>query len=253
LTGDSAARQRQFAATAGASPAARDADAPVRLAGVAGAWAGFEPLLAMLGDQRRDVWRDQNTTNLLGNYPAAAVRAGYGYLLQAQAAALADTVTYDHLIDLSLSAFELARRFDPFFPTVGDFYPLLLVEKGRSGEALAFLEEYLASAGPGRRVRPEEAEESLNKTLMAMAGSGQAGAATTFLEKRITAAPRDPIAYRVLFKVQRVRGDIPAARRILERWRAASGQGDPEMERILQRLDAAGSPTAPPNTPGEAR
>jgi hypothetical protein len=253
LTGDSAARRRQFEAAVGGAPAAREAGAPVRLAGVAMARADLEPLVGLLGDKRRDVWRDQNTTNLLGNYPAAAVRAGYDYLLQAQTVSADDTVQYDQLIDRSLFAFELARRFDPFFPTVGDFYPLLLVEKGRSGEALTFLDEYLASVGPGRRVRPEEAEEALNKTLMAMASSGQAGAAATFLEKRITAAPRDPIAYRVLFNVQRVSGDIPTARRILERWRAVSGQGDAEMERVLQRLDAADSPAAAPNTPGETR
>ncbi len=81
LTGDSAARRRQFAAMVGAAPAAREAGAPVRLAGVAEARVDLEPLVGLLGDKRRDVWRDQNTTNLLGNYPAAAVRAGYDYLL----------------------------------------------------------------------------------------------------------------------------------------------------------------------------
>jgi len=127
------------------------------------------------------------------------------------------------------------------------------VEKGRSREALEFLDAFLAAAVPGGRVRPEDAEGSLNKTMMAMAGSGQTGAATDFLERRIAAAPRDPIAYRALFGVQRVRGDVPAARRVLERWRAASGQGDPEMERVLQRLDAAGSTAAPLDTQGKAR
>ncbi len=253
LTGDSAARQRLFESTSGASAAGSETGAPLRLSGTAAPRFDFEPLARMLGEKRRDVWRDQNTTNLLGNYPAAAVRAGYDYLLQAQSESAADTMLYDHLIDRSLTAFELARLFDPFFPMVGDFYPLLLVEKGRSAEALEFLETYLQFAGPDGKVRPEEAEESLNKTLMAMAGSGQAGAATAFLERRITAAPRDPIAYRALFNVQRVLGDVPAARRIYERWRAASGQGDAEMERVLQRLDAAGSPATPPAAPGEAR
>ncbi|MHB8078247.1 MAG: glycosyltransferase family 117 protein [Candidatus Krumholzibacteriia bacterium] len=253
MTGDSAARQRRYAAMAGAPTGARETGAPARLGAAAPPRLDYAPLLALLGDKRRDVWLDQNTTNLLGNYPAAAVQAGYDYLRQAGVASAADTVRYDYLIDCSLAAFDMARRFDPYFSMVGDFYPLLLVEKGRSSEALAYLDGYLAAARPNGRVRPEQAEESLNKTLMAMAGSGQVAAATAFLERRIATAPRDAIAYRVLFNVQRVQGDVPAARRILERWRAASGQGDPEMERVLQRLDAGGSPAAPADSQKGAR
>jgi len=206
----------------------------------------YGPLIALVGHNRTDVYRDRNTTNLLGNYPVAAWRAGADMIMQAQAAAYDDTARYDWTIDRATVGMDLTHRFQPFFGPIVNLFPLLLVEQGRTEEALA----YLASL----RGNVTEAEEvdALSKTLLSLGGAGRAAQAQAWLEERIAAHPRVVGYYRVLFGMHRAQGDLAGCREVAARWRQVAGADDPELKQALDRLPAAppaGAPS-PPGAPG---
>ena len=189
----------------------------------------YASLVSALGSMRTDVFRDQNQSNLLQNYPAAAGKAGWEYLNDAELVPEADTTTYDHLIDRSYASLELGRSFDPAFPMVREFYPLILMEKGRTAEAFQALQTLHG------RLSPAEEGDVLTQVMLPMARAGHGSEAIEFLEARIKAEPHERTAYAVLMSLQLALGDSNAARATLARWRQASGRSDPEMERALQR------------------
>jgi len=191
----------------------------------------YSDLLPEIGQSRADIFRDINTQHLLGNYPAALVRAGYEYLLQSHDyLSRNDTLGYDKATDRALPAFELAHRFDPFFQPVVDIYPMLLVEKERIPEALAFL-----AALPGN-VGVEQEERSLLEVIFAMARTGHAQEAKMWLEEQIDTEPDRKFYYDILFKLYYNLGQMDGCEAVLSRWRQQSGTSDPLMERDLEAL-----------------
>lgn len=216
---------------------------PAPLSASAAARLDYPRLAGLLGEKRTDVYRDQNTTNLLGNYTIAAFRCGYEFLTRAQGTSLADTVVYDRRVDQAMAAMELARRFDPGFSPAQVFYPMLLVEKGRIAEALASLESLSG------RVSPQEEAETLFRTLLAVADAGQRSVAVDFLEKRIATAPRERTGYDVLFNLHHVLGDVAAARAVMDRWTRVTGVPDPDMSRALQAPAGPAGAQPPAGTP----
>jgi tetratricopeptide (TPR) repeat protein len=226
--GDSRARLSRYRELVGVEGEGRDRAA--HLQGVVMPEVDLAPLVEMVGEPRADVYRDRNTSNLLGNYPTAAVRAAYEYLTAAQSTAMDDTVTYDRLIDQVAACLELARQFDPLYPPVTEIYPLILIEQARVDEALAYLESLR------RRIAAEDEEALLYRSLLMLTGSGHEEAAFAFLERRMTADPREKTAYRLAFSLHRSLKQPEQCEQIIERWRQQSGEEDAEMTRSLETL-----------------
>ncbi len=199
----------------------------------------YTPLVAMVGENRTDVFRDRNTSNLLGNYPAAAVRAGYELILRAQVRSLEDSMAYDRLIDRAAAAMDLTRRFSPHFGPIVNLYPLLKVEQGRTTEALAYL------ASLRGKVSPAEEEAAINKTLLSMGGVGRVAEAVDWVEARIAEHPGTVGYYRALFAVRRAQNDLAACQEVAQRWRQASGTEDAEMQRALAQIEESAPRDAP--------
>jgi hypothetical protein len=193
----------------------------------------LEPLFPELGEERTDVFRDENTSNLLGNYPSAMVRAGYRLLGDAQAhTAVTDTADYDRLLDESLACFELAKRMDPLFQPVIDLYPIILVDRGRSPEALAFLSSLQG------KVTPQVEERSMYETAFAMAQVGEANLAAQWIDQRIAEEPDRKFLYDLLFKIYQNLRSLSDCQAVMERWRTRSGETDPAMAEAVARLQA---------------
>ncbi len=185
-------------------------------------------VLGALGEKRTDVYRDQNTRNLLGNYPAALVRAGGEYLARAQRTAPDDSTAYDRLTDRSLTTLEIARRFDPGFDLIVDVYPLLLIEKGRPEEALAYLE------GLAGHVPPEREERAVREVVFALPRVGRGELARSWLQRTIAARPDRRFFYQLEFNLERMLGSLKGMEQTLQSWREHFGQEDPAMVQALQ-------------------
>ncbi|MFO7654715.1 MAG: DUF2723 domain-containing protein [Candidatus Krumholzibacteriia bacterium] len=231
LTGADEPRHRRFAEMAGlgsdVAPGALDLD---RVPAV-----NYQALVPLLGELRDDVYLDQNTRFLLGNYPVALARAGYqlredGY--EALRKDPTDTLTYDDRIGGALAAFELAGRLRPESDLVADFYPLLLLEHRRDRDALAYLDEV------GPKLAPETRARAVANTAMAMAQVGQSHLAVEWLEEKIAAQPQDRIYHESLFRVFHFLGRRNEAERVVARWERLSGERDAAMQEALDTLDA---------------
>jgi len=190
-------------------------------------------LVDLMGVPRTDVFRDTNTRHLLGNYPTALVRTGYDFLVQAHEVARSDTFSYDRLTDKALAAFQLAARFDPTMQPVNDILPVLLVEKRRSAEALAFL------AGLQGKVPAAQEEQCTFETIFAMTRVGQSDLASRWLEEQIGLDPGRKFFYDILFRLYQHLGRLESCREVMNRWAARSGQADPTMVQAIQEMEDA--------------
>jgi hypothetical protein len=190
----------------------------------------FTSLLADVGYKRPDVYRDENTRNLLGNYPAALVRAGYEHISRAQALSTQDTVSYDQNLDSAMLCFDMAARFEPTFEPVISFYPMILVDRGRSPEALAYL------ASVAGRIAPDLEERTVIEIVLSMGQVGEADMAASWLQEQIEERPQREFLYRALFELRWRQHDGAAARAIAQRYQAQFGMQDPEMVRKLAQL-----------------
>jgi hypothetical protein len=237
LTGDDATRHAAFAAEAGWR-----ADRPlaVQLAErEMPAHLDLEPLVAMVGENRTDFYRSANAVNLLGNYPVSVARAGFDYLTRAEALrtedggiALADTARYDAYTARALAAYELARKFDPTNPLVATgYYPVLLLERGKTAETLAYLESLRD------RVDPAVEEQAILSAMRGFLGLGQSAAAVTWLDAQLAGRPDWLFAYDVLFRIHEADGDVVKARAVVQRFEQVNGKKDPHLEDALKALE----------------
>ncbi len=235
-TGDTQARQSAFAAQAG-----WQTDRPVYelLTGMtAPPPVDYWSLLPLIGENRVDIYRDDNTSNLLGNYPASIARAGFAYLGDAEKlrrpdgdVAAADTARYDALTDQALVCYELALRLDPHNVLVAaGYYPALLMERGRVDSALAYLESIHGRV-------PEDIEQSaLLSAIHGLMTLNQTPLAVDWLEQRIEQRPSWLVGYQLLFRLHEATGSVGRAAAVVDRWREIHGQDDPPMRRQLELL-----------------
>jgi len=229
LTGDSRRRRRQFAAQNGLDPAPLLRGEPFQLEGGGHDW-NLEGLYVYDGSFRKDVYFDRTTSNLMGNYPAGLIRAGYSVLQQARSIPVDADSLYQHALSKAESAFSLACSFDPTFPMVSDIYPLLLIERHRPAAAVAQLD---AIHG---RIPPADEQRTVGQVVETLYSTGYDSLATAWMERRRQAAPDDPLPYRMLFKLAHYRKDLPACQAIADSWRQRFGQDDPAMMKALAEL-----------------
>ena len=192
----------------------------------------FDQVFDQWGVLRPDVFLDKTTDNLLGNYPAGLVRAGYDFLTRAQATELDDGRLYDELMDKAEAAFELASRIDPVFPMVSDIYPLILVEKNRSREAVGFVDRNQGL------IPPQDERQILLQVTSAMISVGDGGVVRDWMLNRIESEPAQKIHYQILFKEARSRNSLADCRSAMESWVARSGERDAEMASLLAEMEA---------------
>jgi hypothetical protein len=147
----------------------------------------FEGLWRHNGRHRDDVHFDRNAENLLGNYPAGLIRAGYDFIMRAQAPDATDAV-YDEMIAKAETAFELASSFDPTFPMVTDIYPMVLVERGRARDAADHVQR-LHGAIP-----PRDEQALIPQLVQAMVQRGEDAVAVAWMQERLRDDPGDAVA-----------------------------------------------------------
>jgi tetratricopeptide (TPR) repeat protein len=237
LTGDDDTRQALYAEKAGWQS---DRPAEVQLAERAmPAQMDLEPLVNMVGENRRDVYRSPNAVNLLGNYPVSVARAGFDYLRRAEelrtadgGIALADTGRYDLYTARALIAYELARKFDPTNALVATgYYPLLLLERGKIAETLAYLESLHGSGDPAVE------EQAILAAMRGFLGLGKSAAAIAWLDAQIAARKDWVFAYDVLFRIYEADGNVVKAREVVRRFEQVNGKKDQHLEDALQKFE----------------
>ncbi len=237
LTGDDAARQALFAEKAGWRS---DRPAEAQLAeGTRLAQIDLEPLIEVVGQNRTDVYRSPNAVNLLGNYPVSIARAGFDYLRRAEelrtadgGIALADTGRYDQYTSRALAAYELARKFDPTNPLVATgYYPLLLLERGKDDETLAYLESLRD------RVDPAVEEQAILSAMRGFMGLGRSAKAVAWMEAQIATRQDWIFAYDVLFRIHEADGNVVKAREVVRRFEQANGRKDQHLEDALRTFE----------------
>ncbi len=146
--------------------------------------------------------------------------------------ALADTSRYDLYTSRALAAYELARKFDPTNPLVATgYYPLLLLERGRTDETLAFLESLRG------RVDPAVEEQAILSAMRGFIGLGKSAVAVTWMEAQIAARQDWVFAYDVLFRIHEADGNVVKAREVVRRFEQNNGQKDQHLEDALQTLE----------------
>ncbi len=192
--------------------------------------ADFDSLRRLLGQERKDQYRVQNATFLLGNYPAALNRAGYEFLMQAIDVAPTDPARYKDLLASSLIAFEAGLAIEPFNEQALEFYPMVLMQAYRDDDAAAFL-----SSLQGKVTREIE-ERTVFNAVRTWVRAGAAELAVKWLNGRIAAQPERKFHYQVLFSVYQAVGDVSQARAVMESWRTQSGEQDPDMARQLEEM-----------------
>ena len=196
----------------------------------------YEQLLPLLGHDRTDIYRDPNTANLLGNYPASISRAGFTYLTKAEelrqrdgTIASADTGLYDYYTDRALLSYETTLRFDPYNILVAaGYYPALLLERGRVDSALAYLE------GIHGRVGDDVEMEALRVTIRGLMTMDLTPVAAAWLDRRLDLLPSWRPGYELLFRLYEAAGAISEAAAVADRWRAVTGFEDPALNRQLE-------------------
>jgi tetratricopeptide (TPR) repeat protein len=228
--GDTAQRHARFAAAAGWS----SDESQVKLTQGASPAAPIDylALLAEVGEQRTDVYRNRNTVHLLGNYPAALSRAGYEFILAAENVAYEDTATYDKLLADALASFELALRFDPYNTQSVNIYPLILVETGRSEEGLLYLDRV-------REHVPDDLwQRAAAETGISLVRVDQPRLAVNWLNAQIARDPQEKFYYEALFRIFQYLGRVPEAEDVMHRWQAVSGERDATMADIVAQMRA---------------
>jgi hypothetical protein len=190
----------------------------------------YDELLPTFGARRYDVYRDENTQNLLGNYPAALVQAGFDYLRDSQEYANSTSGEYERYRDKSFVLFDLARRFDDSFGPILDIYPLLLADKGMIDEAL----EYLSSVSG--KVPVADEERAFTETSQSLLRIGEGDRVLAWLDGRLAAQPERKFLYDLAFRINQSLGRIQDCQRILERWQAVGGASDPNMIQAIERM-----------------
>ena len=236
LDGDSAARWQEFARQAGFStdqPPYRtlthQAPPPTM---------DYGKLLDMMGEPRTDIYRERNTVNLLGNYPASIARAGFGYLARAEdlrqpdgSVADADTTAYDGFTDRAVFCYEMALKFDPYNGLVAaGYYPTLLLEHGRLDDALAYLESI------HNRIAPELERSAVLNAMRGLVTTGLRGVAINWLNQRTAAETDWRLGYELLFRIYEAEGDMASAAATVELWRQRNGSDHAELRRALEEM-----------------
>ena len=228
LSGDSDLRRQRFRDLNGLL-GAPDPVIPSRDYGSRSEW-DLGDLWTLLGRHRQDYWFGQNAENLVGNYPAGLIRAGFEFLRQAEQAPDDDEPAYQRDMAKAESAYELTASFDPTFPMMVDLYPLVLIERGRSADAVAHI-----GALHGR-VPPQEEQMAQDRLLSALLRNGEDATAETMVRNYIAAEPESTFGYEQLYRMYRTRGDLAACREAEALWTAAFGTPNPEMQRMTQEL-----------------
>jgi len=194
-------------------------------------------LAELTGAHREDVYFDQNAENLIGNYPAGLIRAGYQYLIQAESLPVEDTAGYDEEMAKSEAAFHLAAAFDPTFPMLSDLYPMVLVARGKSDEAAAHIMKI------HDRIPPQDARAAVDQVLNSMLRYEAFEEAEAWMEAMMERTPDDPRVYQHMFMVHYRAGDVPGCREVIAEWKARFDQPSERMDRMLQELiDGAAAP-----------
>nr|MEE4269751.1 DUF2723 domain-containing protein [Candidatus Krumholzibacteria bacterium] len=204
-------------------------------------------LSGMFGQKRRDVFRNQNATHLLGNYPAAFNRAGYESYQLANEVALTDTAAYQRYLDDAMVAFETCLRVEPFNPQAMEFYPLLLVQAYRDNEAKAFLSSLAGNV-------PWETEQRIVvSTIQGFVRGGVTSLALEWVGEQVSARPERQFYRQLLFSIYQSLGRVAEARMVMDEWTAYHGSEDPEMRRGYEEMLQQAPPAAQPpnNNPGE--
>jgi hypothetical protein len=193
----------------------------------------YDALVELAGERRTDVFRNEDTRFLLGNYSVALVRAGYELRKRAYEALrgeVEDTARYEAYIGDALAAFELAVRLRPESDLAAELYPLLLMEHQRDEEALAYLGQV---AG---KITEETEARTVRNTVIALAQVGRPQLAANWLEGQIAAAPDRKIYYDGLFQLYLYLERPEEAADVMRRWQEQSGRRDPAMEEALRKL-----------------
>jgi tetratricopeptide (TPR) repeat protein len=228
--GDTEQRQARFAEKAGWA-----GDSPqAKLIGGASPQNAIDYLALMdeVGIPRTDVYRNLNTVHLLGNYPAALSRAGYEFIVEAENVAYEDTATYDGLLNDALAAFEMALRFDPYNEQSVSIYPLILVEKGRTDDALDYLDRVRGY------VEPVLWQRAAAETGIALVRVQRPRQAVNWLNDQIAREPADKFFYEALFRIFQYLERATEAQDVMERWERQSGERDPAMAEIVEQMRA---------------
>ena len=229
LDGDDDARQEAFAEQNGIDITGEGQDAGQVLAGE---WR-VEGLQEFIGAHRRDIHYDANAENLMGNYPAGLVRAGYDFTLAAQNAPVDDERAYQENLAKAEAAFELAASFDPTFPMLDQVYPLVLVMRGKAAEAARHMLEI------DGRIPPEDMDAAMAQVASYMLRAGDHDVALGWMTTLMQRHPENPRIYQHLFEVQRARRDVPGCRAVMETWQERFGRPNQEMARRFEDLRAA--------------
>ncbi|MDO9695582.1 MAG: DUF2723 domain-containing protein [Candidatus Latescibacteria bacterium] len=185
LDGDSERRRSEFRALNGLPPTPSPEGRVREVLGERD-WR-FDGLWRHNGRHREDVHFDRNSENLLGNYPAGLIRAGYDYIMQAQQPGASDAF-YDEMIARAENAFELASSFDPTFPMVTDIYPMVLIERGRARDAVAHVQRIHGM------IPPRDEQAMIPQLVQAMVQRGEDATAIAWMEQRLRDDPRDAVA-----------------------------------------------------------
>ena len=238
MDGDTERRRDSFAAQVG-----QMSDQPIEqyLTGLEEpAPVDYDGLLDLVGFNRTDVFRNPNTVNLLGNYPASIARAGFGYLAKAEelrqpdgSVVGADTLAYDDLTAQAVRCYELSLRFDPYNGMVAaGYYPSLLLERGQTDSALSYL------ASIHNRLAPDLEQAAVLAGMRGLVAMGRGQIAIDWLDQRITIEPAWHLGYELLFRIHEADGKVGRAADVVERWRRTNGTDDPALRHQLEQLRA---------------
>lgn len=199
-------------------------------------------MLAAVGPNRTDVFRNPSTQNLLGNYPASIARAGFTYLSKAEelrqadgTLAAVDTLAYDAYTDKAMVAYELALRFDPTNSLVAaGYYPALLMERGRVDSALSYLSSIRGN------VSLEVEESAVLSGMRSLVAVGANDMALGWVRQELEQEPDWRLGYEIEFRIHEALGDIPAAEAVARRWQQLTGRPDAQMTRQLEAMRQRG-------------
>ncbi len=235
-TGDTRERKRRFDQMAGWTG---DRPRHERLTGVdAPLPVDYWQLLELLGDRRDDVYIDGDTRNLLGNYPASIARAGFRYLAGAEELRLedgsfraSDDELYDHYTGMALLCYETALRLDPYSALVAaGYYPSLLIERGQTERALAYLETIHG------RMEPDLEQSAVLNGMRGLVTIGEEDRAIGWLERRLAAEPGWRLGYELLIRIHESLGNAAEAVAVADLYRENTGEDDPVLRQMVDDL-----------------
>ncbi len=241
LDGDDDARQEAFAAMNGVDITGEGHDASQLLADQ---WR-VDGLADLVGGHRTDIFFDQNARNLLGNYPAGLIRAGYDFVVAAQNTPVDDDATYEDYLAKSEAAYRLAAAVDPTFPMLYDLYPMVLVMRGKADEAARHMLDI------HDRIPPEDLDAALSQVLNTMVRQQEYEAARSWMHGMIEQDPANPLGYMHLFNVCRAQRDELGCREAMAAWQRQFGRQSEEMARLLDEMRARSDASEDASAPEE--